>query len=107
MATTVTVDVNLTDGLTHQLALYVVDWDSRGRAETIEIRDAATNALLDSQTVTGFVGGQILEVVGEGACDDSLHRAGAMPSSAGSSFTRSGSPNALSNILSENGLRHA
>ena len=54
----VTMDVNLTDGLTHQLALYVVDWDSRGRAETIEIRDAATNALLDSQTVSGFVGGQ-------------------------------------------------
>jgi len=55
-----TVDVNLTDALTHRVALYAVDWDSTTRAQTIEIRDAATNALLDSRTMTGFNGGQYL-----------------------------------------------
>jgi hypothetical protein len=57
---TFSIDVNLTDGLTHRLALYVVDWDSNSRAETIEMRDAATNALLDSEVVTGFNGGRYL-----------------------------------------------
>jgi len=55
---TFAIDLNLTDGLTHRVALYVVDWDSTSRSETIEVRDAATNALLDSQTVAGFNGGR-------------------------------------------------
>jgi carboxypeptidase family protein len=52
------IDVNFTDGLTHRLALYVLDWDSTSRTETIEVRDAVSNALLDSRSVTGFNGGQ-------------------------------------------------
>ena len=35
--TTFTVDVNLTDGNTHQVALYLVDWDSTVRTESISI----------------------------------------------------------------------
>ncbi|MDQ3704589.1 MAG: Ig-like domain-containing protein, partial [Chloroflexota bacterium] len=32
-----TIDLNLTDGQTHQIALYCLDWDNGGRAQTIEI----------------------------------------------------------------------
>jgi hypothetical protein len=44
-------DVNFTDGNTHQLALYVMDWDSKGRAETIQIMDATSGLALDTRTV--------------------------------------------------------
>ncbi|HMJ85889.1 MAG TPA: Ig-like domain-containing protein, partial [Vicinamibacterales bacterium] len=55
---TFTVDVNITDGAAHQLSLYVVDWDSNGRVETVEVRDAVTNGLLDTRSISSFVGGQ-------------------------------------------------
>ena len=42
--------VNVTDGNPHRVTLYAVDWDSFGRAETIEVRDAVTNALLDTRS---------------------------------------------------------
>jgi len=57
---TFAIDLTLTDGLTHRVALYVVDWDSTSRVETIEIRDAVTTALLNTQSVTGFNGGRYL-----------------------------------------------
>jgi hypothetical protein len=56
--TTFDMDINITDGGAHQLALYVVDWDSGGRGQIFEVRDAVTNALLDTRTVTNFAGGQ-------------------------------------------------
>ena len=52
------IDVNVTDGGAHQLSLYVVDWDGGGRAQTFEVRDAVSNALLDTRIVTNFAGGQ-------------------------------------------------
>jgi hypothetical protein len=55
-----TLDLALTDGSPHQVALYAVDWDVRGRAERIDVLDAATNALLDSRTLTNFGNGQYL-----------------------------------------------
>jgi hypothetical protein len=55
-----TIDVNLTDGNTHQLALYCLDWDSIGRVQTITLRDAQTAAVLDSRSVTAFSGGKYL-----------------------------------------------
>lgn len=57
---TFSVDVNLTDGQTHQVALEVLDYDAQGRAETVQVSDAATGALLDSRTVSNFQGGQYL-----------------------------------------------
>ena len=57
---TFTIDLNCTDALTHRVALYVVDWDSTSRGETIEMRDAVTNALLDARTVSGFHDGRYL-----------------------------------------------
>ena len=50
-------NVNLTDSATHQLALYAVDWDNQGRSETIQIVNAATNAVLDTRTISNFYNG--------------------------------------------------
>jgi hypothetical protein len=57
-----TIDVNLTDGNPHQLALYVDDWDGYGggRAETIKLTDAASGAVLDTETVSSFQAGGYL-----------------------------------------------
>ncbi len=46
-----TIDVNLTDGNPHQVALYALDWDSAARGETINVLDATTGALLDSRSL--------------------------------------------------------
>jgi hypothetical protein len=53
-------DVNLTDGNSHQISLYVLDWDNSGRSETIQILDAATGALLNSQSSANFTNGVYL-----------------------------------------------
>jgi len=55
---TFAIDLNLTDARAHQIALYAIDWDSSGRIERIDVLDASTNAVLDSRTLTDFVGGQ-------------------------------------------------
>jgi hypothetical protein len=55
-----TFDVDFTDGNSHQLSLYALDWDSKQRAETIEIIDPSTNSVLDKRSVTGFSGGVYL-----------------------------------------------
>ncbi len=47
-------DFNLTDGQMHQIALYALDWDRNGRDQTVEVRDAATDALLDKRNLNGF-----------------------------------------------------
>jgi hypothetical protein len=54
-------DLNITDGQVHQLAMYVLDWDGSGtRAETIQILDAFSNAVLATQTVSAFTNGTYL-----------------------------------------------
>jgi hypothetical protein len=58
--TSFTYDLNLTDGNTHRVALYVVDWDSKARSETIQITDASSNAVLSTQSVSNFVNGDYL-----------------------------------------------
>jgi tetratricopeptide (TPR) repeat protein len=57
---TFNIDINLSDGQTHQVALYVVDWDKLGRAQTISILDAGNQAVLDSRSVTSFTSGAYL-----------------------------------------------
>ncbi len=52
------VNVNMTDGATHQLAVYALDWDNTGRLMTLEVHDASSGSLLDSRTVSAFGGGQ-------------------------------------------------
>ena len=55
-----TIDVNLTDGKSHQIALYCLDWDNGSRAETISIVDAGSSAVLDTRTISSFMNGGYL-----------------------------------------------
>jgi hypothetical protein len=57
---TFSIDINLTDGVSHQVAIYGVDWDGWGRLQTIDVLDAATGAVLDSRTMSAFSQGQYL-----------------------------------------------
>ncbi|WIG59482.1 MAG: hypothetical protein OJF49_002229 [Ktedonobacterales bacterium] len=55
--TTFTLDVTILDGQSHQLAVYLLDWDQQHRAETITVNDPATHAVLDTQTFSNFASG--------------------------------------------------
>jgi Chondroitinase B len=54
-----TLDLNFTDGQTHQVALYALDWDADGRTQTFDVLDASGN-LLDTRSIANFIGGQYL-----------------------------------------------
>src|SRR5262249_44299763 len=54
------VDVNLTDGQTHGLALYLLDWDQGGLSQRIDVLDAQSGAALGSWTVSSFSAGKYL-----------------------------------------------
>ncbi len=41
-----TINVNVTDGMTHRIALYLLDWDSTGRTESISILNEVSGAVL-------------------------------------------------------------
>ncbi len=58
-ATTFTIDINLTDGAVHQVAIYAEDWDGfgGGRAETFQLVDAASGTVLDTEKLTYFGNG--------------------------------------------------
>ncbi|MBU1086084.1 MAG: immunoglobulin domain-containing protein [Candidatus Omnitrophica bacterium] len=43
------IQVNITDGQTHQVAIYCLDWESSVRRQTVEVLDAVTGAVLDTQ----------------------------------------------------------
>ncbi len=58
--TSFTIDVNLTDGLSHSMTLHALDWDYYPRVERIDVLDAATQKLLDSRTVSDFRAGRYL-----------------------------------------------
>ena len=59
-STSFTVDVSLTDGQTHRVSAYFLDWDRLGRVQTVEVLDATTGAVLDARTVSDFSGGTYL-----------------------------------------------
>ena len=54
------IDVNLTDGAAHRVALYLLDWDNNGRAVRIDVLDAATQQVLSTQNVQSFSSGVYL-----------------------------------------------
>ncbi len=56
-----TIDVNLTDGLVHDLALYALDWNRLGRQEVVQLIDPATGAVLDTESLANFGGGVYLQ----------------------------------------------
>ena len=60
-ASSFTVNVNLTDGQTHDLELYFLDWDSTARGEMVQISNASTGAVLDTETVASFHSGVYLD----------------------------------------------
>ena len=59
--TSFTVDVNITDGNTHNLELYFVDWDNTGRSETVKISNPSNGTVLNTQTVSSFHSGVYLD----------------------------------------------
>ncbi len=72
------VNVNLTDGQQHDLELYFVDWDSTGRKEQIQISNASTGAVLDTETVSCFHNGVYLDYAVSGNVNIKItHTAGA------------------------------
>jgi len=52
--------VTVADTVTHKVSLYLVDYDRAGRAETIDLLDAASGALLDRRAVSNFSNGVYL-----------------------------------------------
>jgi alpha-L-rhamnosidase len=57
--TSFSVNINITDGQTHQVALYMVDWNYHGRSQRIDVLNAA-GQVIDSRTVSSFGGGEYL-----------------------------------------------
>ena len=55
------VAVNLNDGQVHDLELYFLDWANRGRIEQVQVTDAASGAVLSTQTVSSFNQGVYLD----------------------------------------------
>jgi hypothetical protein len=58
--TSFSLNIGFNDGNTHLVALYVLDYDSRGRAETIQIMDPSTNNVLGAQVISNFSNGVYL-----------------------------------------------
>ncbi len=59
--TSFTATVDLTDGQQHDLELYFLDWAKAGRVEQVQIADAASGTVLDTETVSSFGGGTYLD----------------------------------------------
>lgn len=53
-------DLNVTDNLWHQLAIYCVDSDRLGRQQVVSVVDPATHIVLDSRILSDFGGGKYL-----------------------------------------------
>jgi hypothetical protein len=54
------INASLTDGKTHRISLYCLDWDEAGRTQVIEVLNASNGSLLESHRVTDFAAGQYL-----------------------------------------------
>ncbi|MGZ8940132.1 MAG: fibronectin type III domain-containing protein, partial [Limisphaerales bacterium] len=48
------VRVNVTDGQTHKVGFYVLDWDAAGRSQRVDVLDATTGAVLHTTNLSGF-----------------------------------------------------
>ena len=57
-----TIDVQFTDGLAHQISLYALDWDDAGRAEQVQVFDAQNGSLLLFTDLREFSGGKFLKL---------------------------------------------
>jgi parallel beta-helix repeat protein len=59
-STAMSFDLNLTDGKTHEVSFYALDWDKVGRTETVQVVDAATGSVLDTENLSSFQNGKYL-----------------------------------------------
>ena len=59
-SSTMSFNLNLTDGKTHKMSLYAVDFDNHNRSEEIQVIDAATGTVLSTQTISSFKNGEYL-----------------------------------------------
>jgi len=50
-------NLTMSDGKMHAVTLYLLDWDSTTRGETIEVVDVASKTVISSRTFSGFNGG--------------------------------------------------
>jgi hypothetical protein len=58
--TTFAIDLNFTDQVSHQVAIYCMDWSSFGpRSQVITVLDSNNN-VLDTRTISNFVSGEYL-----------------------------------------------
>jgi hypothetical protein len=55
-----TLEFEIKDGRSHRVALYVLDWDSKARVQTIEVSDVVTGKTLDTRTIDDFSKGKYL-----------------------------------------------
>jgi hypothetical protein len=53
-------DLNFTDGRSHQVALYAMDFDNQSRAQRVDVLDSLSGNVLDSRTMSSFVQGEYL-----------------------------------------------
>jgi hypothetical protein len=53
-----TINLKVTDGGTHKVAVYALDWNNYGYQATYSILDHATQAVLDSRTLSGLRDGK-------------------------------------------------
>src|SRR5262249_23541181 len=59
-------ELNFTDGKTHSVSLYCLDWDNGSRSQLIEILDFDTKTVLHSYTLSSFAGGTYLNYAVKG-----------------------------------------
>jgi hypothetical protein len=59
-ATFFTVDLAFTDAAPHTVAMYFLDWDGLNRAQTVQVLDGATGAVLDTRSLSHFSNGSYL-----------------------------------------------
>ena len=91
--TSFTIDINLTDGQTHQVAVYCLDWDKNGRAQVVTVLNAQNGNILDSRTMEAFQNGQYLVWNLSGHVQIQLaHLAGANAAISGLFFSPPGTP---------------
>jgi hypothetical protein len=55
--TSFTIDINVASG-THEITLYALDWDSNNRTERIDVIDAGTGTILNTQNLSSFHNGE-------------------------------------------------
>ncbi len=54
------IDIQFHDGKVHQVALYMVDWDSKIREQLVRITDVETSKIIDQRDVPAFSEGRYL-----------------------------------------------